>query len=730
MPFGMCVAVFRKNFMAEVPENIKNTENESKPEEEKLAEESSLEKESISEERKTAPKFLREKKAEIIKFSKNIEIDCGCRLPAYDVGPVKAYRGVQKGKNGQNCIVLVCEPHLIPRHRATSIYSSISNSSLATLQAFGTVYWPPAEAERYVFIYHNNLGKSILREGITSLGWKQDLVIEAVVKPMVSVLKDLASREFVHGSIRASNMFDGGISDVPKKIILGDCLAVPSSYANPAIYQTIERSMLDPIGRGQGTLADDMYALGVSLSVILRTKDHFEGKSDDDILRSKIELGSYAAVTGKDRFKGSILELLRGLLHDDPEQRWTVEETLIWLDGRRLSPKQSVKRTKAPRPIVFAKEKYLYPSFLAMDVAKHPQQLQVLVENGELEQWLSRALEDEVVVERFTRAVAVSKERGVGAGYAERLAAAVSTALDPCFPICYKDVRLTTESLGPAMVEAIALGKDIQILVEIISQNVALNWLFLQEGSLLDTASYKTRLDSCRNFVRQTKIGYGVERCLYTLFPDCHCLGSVLKNYVIRSPEDMMYAFENLAQKGEAPVLFLDRHSAAYLSVNEPKVIDSYLFDLGASEKYRNILGNLRCLSTIQRRFSLPAFPGIAKVFEENLLVVYERYHDREIRESLQKKISDYVKGGSLVKMAALLDDPDTLNEDLRGFSLAMTEYMYLSKEKENLEMRLKDKNVFGKTAGQSVSAIVASLLSGVTILFIVFMFFSQKTPI
>ena len=82
-------------------------------------------------------------------------------------------------------------------------------------------------------------------------------------------------------------------------------------------------------------------------------------KTDEQIVEHKIEHGSYTSLVGKDRFRGALLELLRGLLYDDSNQRWTLEDVQAWVDGRRLSPKQSPKRIKASRPVILTEKKYI-----------------------------------------------------------------------------------------------------------------------------------------------------------------------------------------------------------------------------------------------------------------------------------------------------------------------------------------------------------------------------------
>ncbi len=661
-------------------------------------------------------------------FGVTVEIYPDSPMPEFDSGPVKAYLARDPGRSSTTYFALVCEKHLNPRISAVTHYKNVMSANLISLVSHGVVYWPPARQERYVFLYTNPNASRIQKPGMSAaMGWRQDTVMDSFIKPMATVLREFREANLVHNAIRPSNMYVQGSAGKSQTIILGDCLSLPASYLQPVLYEPIERAMAQPIGRGEGMHTDDMYAFGVSLAVLLRTQDTMQDVADDEIIRDKMENGSYVALTGKDRFKGSVLELLRGLLHDNPRERWTIEEVMTWIDGRRLSPKQTFKIKKAARPLTYANKKYSFTPQLAMDIDLNLQETARIVETGELDQWLKRSLDDEEITERVSNAIIVAREKGTGPGYEERLASNLSAALDPMSPIRYKNLRLMGDGIGDAFAEAIIMKYDISRFVDLFSHNIAFNWLTGSQNVSIDAGALIARFDQCRNFIRHGKVGYGFERCIYTLSPDCPCLSEKLRDYFIRTPEEMIKAFEDICQKGNVPALFLDRHSMAFLSAKDPKIIDSYLFDLGSPDEYRRVLGNLRCLGAIQKRSNLPAFPALAKAFVESLPAVYARYHDREIREKLESSIKKMAAEGDLGKMASLLSNVETMKKDYNGFRFAMVEYAQLAREHDILEMRLKDKSVFGKTTGKEFAAITSCILSVILILMSAAMFFSKS---
>ncbi|MFK7840520.1 MAG: hypothetical protein AB8B83_09370 [Bdellovibrionales bacterium] len=662
----------------------------------------------------------------VVKFAGDIEIFTNKPMPKFKSVQNQAFKAVSKGRNADNLIAIVCEKHCVPRRNAASVYSSIINPFLLPLHAYGKVYWPPAKQERYIVVYKHVINERLLEDDKEqAMGLKQDFVMDNVVKPMVDILQDFRDKDFVHGAIRPSNMFT---SSSKKGFVLGDCLSAQASSTQPALFETIERAQANSSARGVGTLTDDLYAFGVSLAVMMRAIDPLAGKDEEEVIKDKIVHGSYAAITGKDRFKGSILELLRGLLHDDPSQRWTVDEILVWLDGRRLSPKQALKRGKAARPFSFVGQKFLQPSLLAMAVDALPNETVRVMEDGSLKQWVERSLEDDLMSQRLDEAYQSSVQIGRGQGYEDRVVANIASVLDTMGPIRFRGQRLCADGVGSALYEAMVLKQDVKVFAALFMQSIAMNWVTATENPNLDVTGLISKFDLCKNFLRQNKFGFGLERCLYLLAPEAPCLSPKLENYYVSTPEDMMYAFEDICKKGHSPPLFLDRHSAAFLSVKDSKIIDSFLFDLNASEDHKNLIGNLKTLAAIQKRSNLDRFPHIAKTLNKRFPVLYKRFHDKKVREKLRENIEKFVKAGDLVKIANLLESPEVLEKDLKGFKAAALEYAQLRKEAEYLEKQLSDESTFGRSTGKEISALISGGLAALIIIVTTVMFFNDKS--
>ncbi|MCD8566369.1 MAG: hypothetical protein LRY36_00255 [Alphaproteobacteria bacterium] len=666
------------------------------------------------------------KASPIVEVAGLIQVNSEKRLPQFDMGPIKAYyASSEKRRDIGNMVAYVCEPHLVPRHRKTPQYETVINQHLIKLGKCGMAFWPPAGREAYIFVYVDNLGKPLIpAQEKQALGLKEEVVRDKIIRPMVSILQDYRDKDFVHGSIRPSNIFDGG-SSTYDRVILGECLTTPSSYNQPVAYETIERGMTDPVARGMGTQIDDIYSLGATVAALVRTHDPIFGLPDEEIIKLKMQNGSFSTLTGRDRFTGTILDFLRGTLNDDPEQRWGIEEIMAWLDGRRLNPKKTGKKYKANRPLTFNDESYFYTSDLAMDLHKNPSEVRKIVENGDLDNWLTRSFEKNKTPQRVVDAVNLTREGGVGKGMEERLVCNLSCALDPNAPIRYIGHSMMGDGVGSALAEAFSFRRGLEIFHDIFMSGMAMNWARYQERTTLDVNGLMSKFDSCRSFLRQDKIGFGLERCLYHINPEVRCMSERFDNYYVSSPETMIMAYEDLCSRKKAPANFLDRHIVAFLMARDSKVIEPFLPEVRAEEPHRVVMGQLKCLATIQRMAQIGPLPHVAGVFRDMFGALYKRFHDAELKERLQKSVEKYVQAGDLAKLSEIFENQDVIQKDFKAFKLAMKEYRELSRELGRLESRLVDSSGFGTETGQEAAAVVSSIIAGIIILCVAFMYLS-----
>lgn len=661
---------------------------------------------------KAAEKPLAKWDGERIFLKGEIELFPDQRLPELDQRHLKAYQA--RGKDGENYYAVLCDRKLMPRISLAANYYSVINQNLTRLIASGVVDWLPERKQLYAFVFENHGGRKLtkLLDGV-GLGWKAETAVALIIKPLAKVLDDMRNADFVHGAIRPDNIYIVGEGN-STRIVLGECLTLPFAHGTPAAYLPAHLAMAHPIARGLGSYDDDIYCLGATVAAILREVDPLAGIGAEEIVEYKIENGSYAALVGRERILGNVLEMLRGLLQDEPKLRWNLEEILAWIQGTRINPKQlgAGAKAKASRPIDFHMKKFMRPSLLALEVAMNPMAAAQLVASGDLKQWLSKSLQDQLVDKNVEDVMLYANESVGATNYAPKLALRLSIALYPELPIIYKGLRFYPDGFANAFAEAVVMERDLTPYAEMIQEQVVLYWINNANVSQLDVNSLIHNFDGARNALKHPMMGYGLERCLYQLAPDAPCLSPRFKDYYVRTPEDLFFTLNRIAQSGDRPEMPYDRHVAAFLSVRDRKVIDSYLADMASSERHRYVMAVIKSLSAIQTRAKLPEAPALSEWMADFIRPMISRFHDRELRVRLAEKLARVKSKGDLSKIIAVFEEANIVATDYRGFYMALRDYLRMKNEVFLLQHRLDTEKDYGIDVGRQYAAVISGAIA------------------
>ena len=227
--------------------------------------------------------------------------------------------------------------------------------------------------------------------------------------------------------------------------------------------------MAMPSGRGIGTVADDLYSLGVTVLHLLIGRQPGGPLKGDGLIEEKIRRGSYAALCGDHRIPTILFELLRGLLVDDPAERWGIREIDLWLQGRRMSPKAPPSPPRATRPIEINGEQIYTARGVARALVRMGDAANHVIRGHTLEVWLQRTLAHKPTSDNFAVAMADVDDTGGAPGIHDaRLLSRAAMSLDPPAPIRYRGQSVLPEGLGTALAVAVAKKSDLRPLVEIV----------------------------------------------------------------------------------------------------------------------------------------------------------------------------------------------------------------------------------------------------------------------
>jgi len=641
--------------------------------------------------------------------------DPGAPLPAFDADGGRAFAALWTRDRSSGFYAVVCERGLIQRRDAAAALKEHQMPGAVRLVAVGAAHWPPAGARRVTLVYEQPAGQRV----VSSLAERREPMTEEqlarwILAPLAATLRDFSNRQITHGSIRPDRLrFREGAQG---PVMLDDCVSAPSGSRQPPAFETIERAQCEPLGKGEGTIADDMFALGVTTLWLAVGGDPFAGVGDAQLMDARMDRGSYAAMCVNQKIPGAISEVLRGLLADDPKQRWSVKDLEQWTTGRRLAPKQSTPPRRAPRPLEVGAIPCWNARMLAQAFAREPAKAAPLIETGEVDRWLRRSLMDDDAAEDLHSALH-APSYGPAAGSLDRLVARAAVALDPRGPIRYRGRSVMPHGIGAAMHADADAGRPIDTLAEIVGAQLPVFWIQRQGELRSEVALMQGLFEQMRVALDRQLPGYGAERVLYELTPNGSCLSPAMGGDWIGGPAELLAALDAVGQRKTRPDEPLDRHVAGFLMARH-RNLDDRFFGLLApgTAPGRRSLAMLAILADTQRSFGPPFLRGVAGWMTPLLRPSMERFRNRQLQLRLQRDVEAAAAGGDLSRLLAVLDDPKAVRSDGDGFADARREYDRLTGEIEAAERSLRDPAGLAAADGRPVAAVAAGALAAVLV--------------
>ncbi|MBV8060552.1 MAG: serine/threonine protein kinase [Alphaproteobacteria bacterium] len=624
-------------------------------------------------------------------------------------GPAFAAR--MKGVEGSSDLLgILCNTSLPPRLDTVNSMRGVDHVSLLRLIDSGVVAWPDNN-RYYAFAFQRPLAprfKTSIDETHTPM--REDTVNHYFVTPLIGALQEMQRAGIVHNGIRPTNIFwRPGTAMAPQ---LNECLSVPGGYGQPVLFETIERGLCPPIGRGVGQHSDDCYALGVTLAMTFLGLNPLQGMDDASILRLKIERGSFAALVGNHRLSASHIEILRGLLSDDARQRWSGNDLDQWLNGRRLTPKNTDTGHRASRHYDFCGKEYWSTRSLAAALPTNVTEAVQIIENGSLEKWLRRAMDDDERANNLVEMLTVISAAGKTANYEEQLVARTCIILDPSGPLRYRGICVMPGGISSMLVETVMSGGSPQILAEIIANQLVAFWVETQQDIKTELVPLGQQFERMKLLIEKTTYGNGIERVIYELNPGLPCLSPIVASQYVVSPRMLLAAFERLAASGNRPPELVDRHLAAFLIVRDQR--SELLFEAIAAPESdpRRGIGILTLLSEMQYRYGPDSTPALAQWIAPMLEPAIQRFLGKALKEKLRQLMREAVQRGDLSAMLQLADDPRRIERDKQDFTAARMLYLNIQKEIALCESKIQNKELVVRSIGKPMAASISTFLA------------------
>ncbi|MCH7864432.1 MAG: serine/threonine protein kinase [Proteobacteria bacterium] len=649
-------------------------------------------------------------------FRDHYLIDTHTPLPHLDTPSAKAYAVEDRRDLGRKLFGLVCTPGLPTRIHVMNALKGEELDGLMPLVEWDTLDWPLLGQHSMIIIYALPKGGNVL-SAIKSGAFKVNEYEfpRQIMGPLVQGLKSASSLDFPHRAIRPSNVFF--MDEEMQVVVLGDCVTAPPGFDQPSLFETIERSMAQPGGRGTGGLADDVYALGATLTVLMLGYNPVANISKDDLIRDKIEQGSYAAICSNARLPIPLLEPLRGMLNDTIEERWLIPELTGWLDGQKQPSIQQVPVIKSDFPYTFNNTNHYNPRTLSLDLSRHRDKAMEAIKDDAFNGWLRKGLQDPNRADGVKATIdTAALHQGEPQGTDEFIISKVCTVLDPQAPIRYKGLSFMPDGYGPFLAVELLRRGDVQVPTEIVVYEIPNIWYSMQQTVFEGASVQQQEYARLKGYLSIQDPGYGYERCLYEINPSMPCQSELIAEDYVFEIEDLLPALDAAAKRVDTHKKPMDRHIAAFIAARFEEDTHPHLKALAADNDETATIGMLSLLAFLQWKLRLKELFGLSSWVGGLSGPAINTYHSRTTRRAIEKEIPRLVRKGSLPELFDLIDNADNRKTDMDGFEAAIIEYGAAEMEIRDLEGSGTERQTKAERVGKQTAAVISVVFAMIVV--------------
>lgn len=640
-------------------------------------------------------------------------------LGAFDSPRAKAYLAMDgRGEKTTPLMAFVLDRTLPPRCDAMDAMRGIHIVGLLRLVDWGLSGSREDKLRQMCVIYDQPPGSRLVASDRMTFPAIEEEVIERAILPrIVPVLKELGSRNIAHRAIRPSNFFHAGDG---KSLILGESVTSPPASDQPEFIEPLESAMADPIGRGDGSFTDDLFALGVTLLAFLIGRQPESDKSAAELMHLRLEQGSFSALAGRQTLSLPMVELLRGLMNDEPRDRWTINDIEQWLNGRRMTPNRAKLPLKAARAIVVGGMEQLTKRSLAYAIVRNWEASAQLVRSPNLDNWLRRSLLDDDVAKALTANLGATGPEPADA----KTVARTGIILDPRAPISFRGYSVNIDGIGYAVAANINRTETRQKLSEILAAKLPNSWFNTAAPLRSELVRQQSLIDRMASTMSQVTPGFGYERVAYELNPYLHCLSPLIESRMVIDPDDLLPAIEAAVQDKLPSGEPLDRHVTAFIASRCRQITDKWLRPLGnESDNFARIVGQVRLLAFLQGISNNGPLPNLCRWLEIHLRPTFSQFHNLKKRKKMLEELGTAAQGGIIARMMVLVEDTQALAKDEQGYRAAVAGHGRAELQVQHLRNEVAHMDYIAAQLGEQVSAIASGVIGGLTAFGVIFFY-------
>ncbi len=531
-----------------------------------------------------------------------------------------------------------------------------------------------------------------------------------ILRPACAALEDLRRRGLTHRALRPSNIFIGGSSD---QVELGPFWFAPPAHGQSAISETPWVAACLPEARGPGSIADDVYALGVLILGLCLGAMPLEGIAEEEVIDRKIRLGSYSALLADRRLPPSLGDLVSAMLADEPSQRPSPERLA---QGASLAGPKSVsrKRVNAAVPLLLEETSIWTTPQLAYAIAITPDLVGQALLLGQVNHWLRRCLNEIVLAEKLESLVRPADGPSpLASDDPARVAAAllgISRLLDPSAPLIWRGVCLMPDGVGTllASIDDRPAPERALVLSAIAG---ALSVQASRGGEDQRPAGIEASTRQIRNGLRTP---LGLLHVIYEHIPALACRSKLVGGQAPVALAELLPAIEaevaTQAAGSSTAVFRLDDHLIAFVAARRRP-------SRPPPHAVLNPVEQLRMLAAIWQETRAAPLPHLAASLADEAMKAAAAWPGRQQQEARRAELRRVAQSGSLLRLVALIEDETVLEAALGRRDEAEIAISHLVRRRDALRAAGEARRSAARRFGREAVGVMGAALSAVTLL-------------
>ncbi len=551
--------------------------------------------------------------------------------------------------------------------------------------------------------------------------WSETDLLVHLIRPAALLLDQLDNVGVTHRAIRPNNVFR---SRAGHPVSFGGGWSAPPAFLQPAAFEPPYSAMCHRAGRGGGSIADDVYALGVLMLALASGRMPMEGLDDETVIRRKLDRGSFSALTEGLRVSAAIADLARVMLAEDPDHRP--------LPSLLADPMAARARRVAARPAPRASRKLDVGSQsvweargLAAALASEPEAAVRLLRSQAVAAWLRRILNDHTAATAIEDAVrSRDAETSIDAVRADGLLLMTAVAtLDPLAPLCWRGVALFPDGVGPMLAAEAANAAMMGRLEAMIAVEAIATWVDLHPNA---SNAAVMRLDArqMRMTLRIAGWSGGMARLRYSLNSHQPCLSPMLAGQCVVRLNDLLMAMENMVTASAENIV--DREIAGFISARYQGRMDDDFTILARTEDPaidppgEHGMAQLRVVTRLGELQVTRAWPRLAAHILRAAKPGLRQWQSRATRQSREAALVAAAEAGQLPGMLMVLQDAQGLALDSEAAAASQAEISGIDRALRLLAEQGDARAIVSRNTGQEIAAAFGVIAMAASVMFAV----------